>query len=167
MTKDTHVATLTVTGVTSTEEVEWKTPYLPPEKAALKTYEIFFSFPKEKPIHAFFWGDLIGVRYKYIELSAFFHWIGFSDFIEIEALYSDSLDPAEKEKYPTKVLTIKKSTGTYLTRLYRSLWKKLFSGSSANGFIQRAALKTRYFPLTDTNRSFRLSYQDGKLVAND
>ena len=167
LSKNTYVATLTITGVTSTEEVEWKTPYLPIEKATLQTHEIFFSFPKEKQVHAFFWGDLLGVRYKYMELSLFFHLMGFSDFIEVEALCSDYLDLTQKEKYPTKVLSIKKSTGSSFIKLYRSLWKKLFSGSSnKNFFIKRATLKTEYFPMNETNRSFILSCEDGKLVAD-
>jgi hypothetical protein len=165
--KDSHIATLTITGITSTEDVEWKNPSSPLEKATLKTHEIYFSFPKEKQVHAFFWGDLIGIRYKYMELSIFFHLMGFSDFIEVEALCSDYLNLKQKEKFPTKVLPIEKSTGTYFTKLYRSLWQKLFSGSSnENFFIKRATLKTEYFLLTETSRSFRLSCEDGKLVYN-
>ncbi len=166
LSQDSHVATLTITGVTSTEEVEWKNPSLPLEKQTLPTHEIFFSFPKETPIHAFFWGDLIGVRYKYLEFRSFFHWMGWSDFIEVEALYGDYLDLANKTKYPSKILPLAKQKGSGFTKIYRSLWNKLFSHSSENFFIQRATLQTEYFPLTETKRSFLLSSQNGKLVAD-
>lgn len=166
LSQESTLGTLTITGVISQEEVEWKKPSLPLEKAVLPTHEVFFAFPKEKQIHAFFWGDVIGIRYKVLEFRSFFHWMGCADFIEIEALCSDYMDLAKKQKYPSKILPLENTKASWGAKMYRSLWKKLFQNTSSNFFIQRASLHIEYFPLENTNRSFLLSCQNGKMVAD-
>ena len=59
LSQDSILATLNLTGATSQEEIEWKPPYLPMQKATLPTQEIFFSFYKEPLIHSFFLGLLV------------------------------------------------------------------------------------------------------------
>jgi len=160
------LATLNITGATSKEEVEWKNPHQPLQKEILPTHEVFFSFHKEPIVKAFFWGDVIGVRYKTLELRSFFYWMGLSDIVEIEALSSDFVELELKLKYPSKVLPLERKNKSNFIKIYRSLWKNLFSESEGNFFIKRASLQVKYFPLDETNRSFHLSSQNGKLVTD-
>jgi len=153
-------AYLYLPGASSLEVVEWKNPSLPLEKATLRTYEVFFSFKKET-LHDFFWGDLIGIRYKTLELRCIYRWIGFKDYVEYEALCSDYLDLDLKSKYPTKTVPIKASSKK---GIFSNLWKKLFNEGSSNFIIKRATLKIEYFPLNDKKSSYSLSCKDGKLL---
>lgn len=164
--KNQPLATLTLTGSISQEEIEWKNPLFPLEKAMLPTYEVFFSLSKQKPIHAFFWGEVIGIRYKVLELHSFFHWIGWKDFVEIEALCSDYISLEKKQKFPSKVLLLENTNESKFANMCRTFWKRTFQEISRNILIQRATLKIEYFPLSDVSHSFLLSYQNGKLIAN-
>ncbi len=166
LTKESMLATLNVTGITSKEEVEWKNPYHPPQKATLTTHEVFFSFHKEPLIKAFFWGDVIGVRYKTLELRSFFYWMGLSDIVEIEALCSNYVSLEKKLKFPSKVLPLEKKNKPTFIKIYRSLWKSLFNETESNFFVKRATLQIKFFPLDESNRSFHLSSRNGKLVTD-
>jgi hypothetical protein len=166
LTKESMLATINVTGITSKEEVEWKNPEGPLQKETLPTHEVLFSFHKEPLIKAFFWGDVIGVRYKTLELRSIFYWIGFSDIVEVEALCSDYTELEKKLKYPSKVLPLERKKASSFVKFYRSLWKKLFQDSENNFFMKRATLQIVYFPLDETNRSFHLSSQNGKLITD-
>lgn len=120
------LATLTITGNSSQKEIEWKLPSSPLQKAVLPAHEVLFSFPKEKQIQAFFLGDLIGIRYKVLELRSIFHWLGWRDSVEIEALCSDYLLLEDKLKYPTETILLEKKRGGKLLSFFRSSWKNLF-----------------------------------------
>lgn len=160
------LATLTVTGHTSPKEVEWKFPSSPLEKAILPSHEILFSFPKEKEVHAFFLGDLIGIRYRTLELRSMFHWLGWKDIVEIEALCSDYLRLEDKQKYPTELLRIEKKHRGKVASFFRSSWEAIFYDRESSFFLQKASLQVEYFPMTKTKKTFLLTYRDGKIVEN-
>ncbi len=160
------LATLTITGQSSRKEVEWKLPSSPLEKAILPTHEIFFSFADEPEIHAFFLGDIIGVRYRTLELRPIFHWLGWRDIVEIEALCSDYLQLQDKQKYPIEILPLEKSRGGKIASFFRSSWKTLFYSREHSFLLQKATLQVEYFPMTQTKRTFFLTYHDGKIFGS-
>lgn len=160
------LATLTISGQSSLKEVEWKLPSNPLEKATLPTHEIFFSFADEPEIHAFFLGDVIGVRYRTLELRPIFHWFGLRDSVEIEALCSDYLQLKDKQKYPIEMLLVEKKQGGKMISFFRSSWKKLFYSKDKSFLLEKATLQVEYFPMTQTKRTFFLTYHEGKIIGS-
>ncbi|MBX9923525.1 MAG: hypothetical protein K2Y01_05385 [Rhabdochlamydiaceae bacterium] len=160
------LATLTITGHSSQKEVEWKLPSSPLQKALLPTHEVLFAFTKEKEVHAFFLGDLIGVRYRVLELRSAFRWFGWKDIVEIEALCSDYLLLEDKQKYPTEILPVEKKRGGKFAAFFRTSWKNIFYSRENSFLMQKAALQVEYFPMRGTKKTFILTYRNGSIVEN-
>lgn len=148
-----------ITSKTSVQEVEWKHPDSSPQKASLPAREVLF-FYEGTQIQDFYFGDLIGIRYKTLEIQPLWRWFGWKDQIELEALCSDYLDLREKMKYPTKVVLLQKTPQFFFSKY----WQKLFDEPEGNFILKRATLKVEYFSLKEPN-SISLFCEDGKLVA--
>ena len=142
-----EVARLVVTGNQEQEEVEWKMPSSPLQKKTLTAYEvILYTADQQEKAKTFFYGDLIGISYKTLELHPFLHFLGCKDLYELEVLESSYLRPENKRQLPTKCLPLLEEE-----RFFQTLWKKLFFKQelmSSKLFIRKASLKTEYFPLT-------------------
>ncbi len=160
------IATLTFTGNTSIEVIEWKNPTLPLQKASFPSYEVLFSCSSKETLSSFFWGDLIGIRYKLIKWRSFFHWIGCKDFIEIEALGNDYTNIDAKQKFPSKIIPLEEKHAAKWMSWTKSLWKKLFFDLSHNLFFSQASLHLQYFPLNGEKRSFVLWLEEGSLTTH-
>lgn len=154
--KNKKIATLLITGKTSSEQVAWKTPSSSFEEKVLLTYEVILSIPGQAEKKEFFFGDLIGIRYKTLELYPFFHWIGFQDPIEIESLFSDYLSAEKRSRLPSKFVLIDDEK-----KIQFLLWKKMFHQAKSFFFVRRASLQSEYFPLE--KQSFSLAYESGEL----
>lgn len=164
---DSSIALITLNGKISEEYVEWKNPYSSYTKATLPTYEVeLILLPKKDIFKEFFFGDLLGIRFKLIELYPFLHWIGFKDLVVIDSLESDYIDLDKKRIFPCKSIAVQKSTSAF--------WESIFYNKLSPFWIKKASLKTEFFPLTDPSsgkpmnkRSFQVTYQSGSLEIKD
>lgn len=161
---DPLLGKLTLTGHRSEEEIEWKLPSASLQKATLSTQEVLLLLPHTQEIRAFFWGDVLGVRYKVLSFRPFFHWMGLHDSIEIEALCSDFLDLEQKQKFPSKFFPIEKQASSWKSRFAQTFWKKFFLKYTGNFFIENAFLRVEYIPLGREARTFDLIEDQGKLI---
>lgn len=157
------IATLCITGKTSIEDVEWKLPFSPLQQKSLPTYEVILSIPGFPDKKEFFFGEIIGVRYKTLELYHWLHWLGFENSIEIEALCSDYISNEKRKSLPCKTVHIEEEK-----KMHVFFWKHLFKKSKSFFFVKKATLKAEYFPLMPLKkRSFSLIYKSGELQSSN
>lgn len=136
---------ITLTGKLGKETLEWKNPCSPMQKAELTTYEVQISsehFQKR----AFFFGEVVGIRIKTLQLHPFLHLIGATDPARIECLQSDYICIDKMRSFPTMAIAI---DAPFSASIVWSLWEKLFYKHSSFLGLCFASLQTEYIPLVD------------------
>jgi hypothetical protein len=145
------LADLFITGSTSLQDVEWKLPNTPLKRQTLLTHEVILSSPqKDAVLETYLFGELVGVRYKILELRSFFHWIGIQDPIEIEGVVSDYLSSDKKALYPSQFVSLSSPNKNLFRKGIYFLWEFFFYKGEGGLFVKRSSLKVEYFPLEST-----------------
>jgi hypothetical protein len=140
---------LTLTGETEQEVVEWKNPYTPIQKETLKTYNVLIA-TKSSQKNTYFFGELIGIRKKTLELHPFFSFIGVENPSKIECIQSDYICLDKIGKLPGKTVLIDSFSTEALVWF---LWEKLFYKQSSLIGLCSSKLSTEYLPLIDEKGS--------------
>ncbi len=138
---------LHITGNTQKEEVEWKFPNKHLEKKTLTGYEVEIDFQGTKKTEVFL-GELIGIRYKKIELIPLLHLIGCNDPVEIQCIQSDYTSFEKIGSYPITTIRLEEAKKGF-DYVHSLIWKNIFYKKCDFFWIRSASIKTEYFPLVD------------------
>ncbi len=130
------------------QDVEWKMANEPLKQAKLPSYEVEIEFLNTKKTE-FFLGEILGVRYKVLEISPWLHFFGCFDIIEIECIQSDYVSTEKIGKLPTTTIQIQQNRKG-LDYLQWIFWEKVFYHQKIRLFwVKSASIKSKYYPLVD------------------